>query len=201
VRVFTCVWSSFPTTSVGKAIPILFTTGFASDIGDGNSPSGKDFLRFLFRITGFFWLTINKIEQLLKLYVQVTLVMCSNSSNLSRSSNTLLVENSSSGLSMRILVMSVRTLKVLSGWLISSRLFMVIYSLSLLTSFSKKLIKVSSASLSRLSSFFIYAKTECDALFFANLRVCLITSLINCMISLIPSGFIFISDVFDESEC
>ncbi len=63
-----CVWSTFPATGAGKAIPMLFITGFTSGADGGNDPNGKDFLRFLsFEITGFFRVIAGDMERLLKL--------------------------------------------------------------------------------------------------------------------------------------
>ncbi len=84
---------------------MLFTTGFTSD-ADSNSPSGRDFLHFLFRIIGFFQLTVSEMKWLLKLYVQVTQVMRSNSSDLSGFPSILLVKDSFFGLSVKMLAIS-----------------------------------------------------------------------------------------------
>ena len=105
--VFIWVWSIFPITGAGNAILALFNTRFTRSAGDGNSPGGNDFLHFLsFGITGFFQVTVSDIERLLKLYVRITQVICSNFSGLSKSPSMLLIEDSSSRLLVRILAVS-----------------------------------------------------------------------------------------------
>jgi len=108
--------------------------------------------------------------------------------SLSRSSKILLVENSLSRLSVRMLAVSSYTLKMRSGWSTSSGLLTVINPFFFSISFSKKLIKVPPVSLSGLNSFFNYDKTTYSILPSANLQVCLVTSLINCAVFSIPSG-------------
>ncbi len=69
--------------------------------------------------------------------------MRSSSSGLSRSLSTLLLEDSSSKLSVRILAVSSSTLNVRSKWLTFSSLLTVVYSFPFSTSFLRKLIKIS----------------------------------------------------------
>ena len=118
--------------------------------------------------------------------------MCSNSSSLSRSPKILLVEDFSSGLSVRMLAVLSKILKIQSEWLTYSELFIVIYPFSFLTSFSKKLIKIPLVSLSGLSSFLSCIKTEYDALLSVNLWVHQVISLINYIVSSIPSENLYL---------
>ncbi len=114
--------------------------------------------------------------------------MHSSSSGGSRSSSMLLVDDSSSKLSVRILAVSSITLNVQSGWSTLSGLLTVVYPFLFSTSFSRKLMKVPSGSLSGSSSFFNCNKTACGMLPFANPLVRLVTSLISCAVSSILSG-------------
>ena len=113
--------------------------------------------------------------------------MRSNSFDGSKSPSILLVEDSSSRLSVRILAISSSTLNVQFGWSTSSGLLMVVYPFSFSTSFPKKLMKVPSSFLSESSFFFNCDKIVCGILPSANSCVRLVTSLINCAISSIPS--------------
>ena len=118
--------------------------------------------------------------------------MRSSSSGGSRSPSMLLVEDSSSGLSVRILMISSSTLNVRSGWSTFSGLLTVVYPFFFSISFPKKLIKVPPDSLFKSSSFLSCEKIACGVLPSANLCVRLVTSLTNCAIFSIPSGGLYL---------
>ncbi len=154
----------------------------------------------VFGITGFFLVMVSEIEQLLKLYVQVTRVMHSSFFSLLRSSSMLLVEDSSSKLSVRMLAVSSSTLNVQSGWLTFSGLLTVMYPFLFSMSFPKKLMKIPSGFLSKSSSFFNCDKIACDILPSANLCVRLVTSLISCAVSSIPSESSYLYLILSTSQ-
>ncbi len=126
--------------------------------------------------------------------------MHSSSFSLLRSFKILLVEDSSSELSVRIFAVLSQTLKVQSKRSTSSRLVIIVYPFSFSISFLKKLIKVPSTSLSGLSSFLSCAKTEYDTLLSTNLLVHQVTSLINYAVSSIPSGGSYLYQILSTSQ-
>ena len=99
----------------------------------------------------------------------------------------LLVDDSSSRLSVRILTVSSITLNVQSKWSTFPGLLTVVYPFPFSTSFPRKLMKVPSGSLSKSSSFFNCDKIACGVLSSANPFVHLVTSLISYAVSLILS--------------
>ena len=126
--------------------------------------------------------------------------MRSSSFGLSRSFSTLLVKDSSSKLSVRMLAVSSSILNIWSKWSIFSGLFTVMYPFPFSTSFPKKLMKVSPGSLFESSSFFNCDKTACDILPSANLCVRLVTSLISCAVSSIPSESSYLYLILSTSQ-
>ncbi len=99
-----------------------------------------------------------------------------------------------------LLVVSSITLNIRFRWSTFSGLLTVVYPFPFSTSFSKKLIKVPSGSLFGSSSFFNCDKTACGMLPSANLFVHLVTSLISCAISSIPSGGSYLYLILSTSQ-